>query len=815
MTFRRFSPSPALPHGWPRRFLWAGALLVCLTMAVAFAQRQPGNAGPLELAREALKSGRYSDAEAQLRTLAGADPTGDAALELGLLRVMLGRKNEAVSILEPILELGLRTRDARALARAGRAARALGQFREADNFYRRADELSPDDHDINTAWGELFLEKYNRKDAAQSFQTALSRQTSARAMIGLARATADDNPPAALALARKALAEDSTYVPAHLLIAELELDEGRRAEAKQAINKALEINPNSLEAHALVAAIAHLEGRKADFDAEVKTALAINPRYGELFRVAGDHAARNYRFDEAVQLARQALTLDSDNSRASADIGTHLLRTGDEPAARQALERAFKADPYDVITYNLLGLLDTLDKFETITEGEVIIRMHPDEVNVLKEYAMPLAQRAIATFSKKYEFTPKGPILIEIFPRHDDFAVRNVGLPGMIGALGACFGRVVTMDSPRARPPGSFNWGATLWHEIAHVITLQMSNQRVPRWLTEGISVYEETQVRPEWGREMELTFASKLDRNEILKLPDLNAAFTNPETISLAYFEASLLVEHFVDTYGMAGLQKLLRAFTSGVDTDEALRASLGVDLASLQGGFDQKLEKDFGALKAALRVPEGMAGAPLEQLQQIAASNPDRFPVFMALGSAQWKSGDVEAALKSFERAAALVPVATGKESPNALIAEIAIQRGDRAKARAALEALLANDNDDVESARRLAGLIDPKEDPAGAAAAHQRVIEIDPFDATSHGVLGRLALQRKDAATAIREFRVVLSTLPADLAAAHCDLAEAYLLGGQRAEARKQTLAALEVAPSYARAQELLLKIAEMGR
>ena len=96
----------------------------------------------------------------------------------------------------------------------------------------------------------------------------------------------------------------------------------------------------------------------------------------------------------------------------------------------------------------------------------------------------------------------RGPILIEIFPKHDDFAVRNVGLPGMIGALGACFGRVVTMDSPQARPPGEFQWEATLWHELAHVITLQMSNQRVPRWLTEGISVYEEKRARPEWGRE-------------------------------------------------------------------------------------------------------------------------------------------------------------------------------------------------------------------------------------------------------------------------------------------------------------------------
>ena len=100
---------------------------------------------------------------------------------------------------------------------------------------------------------------------------------------------------------------------------------------------------------------------------------------------------------------------------------------------------------------------------------------------------------------------------------HDDFAVRNLGLPGLVGALGACFGRVVSMDSPRAKPPGSFSWEATLWHELAHVITLQMSNQRVPRWLTEGASVYEESRARPTWGGEMEVPFALALERGRVL----------------------------------------------------------------------------------------------------------------------------------------------------------------------------------------------------------------------------------------------------------------------------------------------------------
>src|SRR5207253_6733614 len=152
-----------------------------------------------------------------------------------------------------------------------------------------------------------------------------------------------------------------------------------------------------------------------------------------------------------------------------------------------------------------------VDTFVTIRDGDLIVRMAKDEAPVLQEYAVPLAHEALRTMSARYEFAPRGPILVEIFPRHDDFAVRTLGLPGMIGALGACFGRVVTLDSPKARPPGDFQWEATLWHELGHVITLQMSNQRVPRWLTEGISEYEERRAHREWARQMDFTFASLL----------------------------------------------------------------------------------------------------------------------------------------------------------------------------------------------------------------------------------------------------------------------------------------------------------------
>jgi tetratricopeptide (TPR) repeat protein len=433
---------------------------------------------------------------------------------------------------------------------------------------------------------------------------------------------------------------------------------------------------------------------------------------------------------------------------------------------------------------------------------------------VLREYAVPLAQEALKTLSAKYGFTPKEKILIEIFPVHDDFAVRNLGLPGMIGALGACFGRVVTMDSPKARPPGEFSWQATLWHEIAHVITLQMSNQRVPRWLTEGISVYEEGLARPQWGRDMEVPFAAALEAGKTLKLTDLNAGFTSPETIALAYFQASLLVDHIVSSYGHEKLQALLRSYGEGLEGDAALTKILGASMEQLQAAFDKSVDTRFGELRRALRTLPGLErGSDPSALRAVASANPGSYQANLAYGRAL-AAGKDKAAFEPLAKAAALVPMAIGEDSPRALMAQLAEQLGDDARALQEYQELLAHDHTAVEPARRMAALAEKFGNAELAAKAFDRIVELDPSDPAAHTGLGRLAMKKNQVNVAIREFKAALALKPPDRAAAHCDLGEAYLASGAKADAKREALAALEIAPSFDRAQELLLKSIESG-
>ena len=174
----------------------------------------------------------------------------------------------------------------------------------------------------------------------------------------------------------------------------------------------------------------------------------------------------------------------------------------------------------------------------------------------------------------------------------------------------------------------------------------------------------------------------------------------------------------------------------------------------------------------------------------------------MLLALGQARRAAGDLDGALDALGRAADLIPMAVGPDSPRALLIEIALEQGDRERAMAELEALLGHDHTDVEAARRLAGLAEEAGDTERQWKAHGRVIAIDPFDGNAHGALGRLAMARADHETAVREFRAALATDPVDRAEAYCDLAEGYFLAGRLADAKAQVLAALEMAPRYER-------------
>src|SRR6185436_11658428 len=357
--------------------------------------------------------GDYARAESILQPFATATTGGEAALELGLLQLYIGKRTEGRRTLTLLVMANGANASARELLRGALAMRALDRIDDAQSFFRDAIAAAPTDPRVNTEWGELFLEKYNKAEAAKSYQEALKVDPEyAPALLGMAKALADENPPQAVAFAQRVLKQNPNDAGAQLVLAQVAVYQDKKADVKAAIDHILEFNPKNLEALSMKAAMAYVEGRDQEYQQAIAEALKIHPTYGEIHRVVGEVTAHYYRFDEAVEHTRKAIALDRENVRAVADLGAQLMRTGDERNARRNLETAFRVDKWDVQTYNLLELLDNLEPFDTVKEGDMIIRLAPDESAVMKNYVPMLAKESLETLSKRWEFTPKGPILV-------------------------------------------------------------------------------------------------------------------------------------------------------------------------------------------------------------------------------------------------------------------------------------------------------------------------------------------------------------------------------------------------------------------
>jgi cellulose synthase operon protein C len=772
--------------------------------------REPAAAKELATALVETYQGKDEAAGPRLTKLAGAAPIGDAALELALLDMRHGRRAEARQRFAAIEDAKV-LRTTGDFVRMAKAGEMLGDNQLAFDAYVALESVPS--ADIQTREGDFLVGRHRPGDAVACYDRALRLDPRwVPALVGRARAFEDDDPAqAAKALAAaQAIAPDDPDVLTRVSGMAL-ADEDWPAAAK-ALDRLAEVKPNTVEEPAGRAALDYAQDRQTDIDTQAARVHAIDPTSAIAYVRAGQEAAELYRSDDAVTLEQKAVGIDPADRDAQFELGLAQMRTGDEKAARPTLDAAFKLDNSNRVTFNLLLLLDDLDQFEVVPDGDLIFKFSKDEAPVLKLYALPLGEEAMRTYEQHYQFKPKGPILVEVFPKHDDFAVRTTGLTGIEGALGACFGRVVTMDSPKARPPDEFSWQATEWHELAHVFTLQLSNYRVPRWLTEGLSVFEEHRRNPAWGREVALQYAAQWSQNKTFGIKGLPKAFKDPENFTIAYFEASLVVEHLFTLKGDAGLRDLLLAYAGGATDEEAFSKAYGQSLDALDASFRQFANAEYGPLAAALKPLAGrLDPKDVGALRVRATSAPGNYVAQLELGQALVADGDDKGAVAPLQRAAELAPAAQGPASPHALLAQIDMRVGDNAGARRELRALLTYDHDAVTAARELTKLATDAHADADLEYALKLTTDLDPFDAGAHAALGRRDLTKKQNEAALVEFRAALALGPANSAEAHTDVAEALLALNQQSEAKQETIRALEEAPTYARAQDLLLAVA----
>ena len=514
-----------------------------------------------------------------------------------------GARAEAAACYRKLARRRARTRASRPTPRA-RPATCAPRTRSS----RPRSRSIPEDAALRTRWGELFVATHQNNEAIRLFEEALEIDASyAPAKIGLAKIAAGRFEEKTREWAEQVIDETPDQaLEAHLLLARAALEDGAIDDGDEALDEALELaedhDRSPLEIYALKASVDLLRGTTDS--PWTQRALALNAGYGDAYATPAHFYVITRRYREAIALLQKAVEIEPDLYSAHAELGVNLLRENKIEEAQRHLEIAYRGDPFSAPIVNTLRLIDSFDNFVVhAAPGEArgaglerarttrasILRLHKDEAAVLEPYVLDLVNRTIDTYSKRYGFELKEPVIVELYPDHDDFAVRIAGLPG-IGLLGVTFGYLVAMDSPTGRADDDFHWGTTLWHEMAHVFTLEATNHLVPRWFSEGVSVYEEWSTGPLPGRHIPLPVLAAIKEDKFLPVAELDRGFIRPTyeaQVIVSYMQAGLICEYIAGRFGQEALARMLDEFRDGKDTAQAIQAALGISPGAVRRGL------------------------------------------------------------------------------------------------------------------------------------------------------------------------------------------------------------------------------------
>jgi len=777
--------------------------------------------------RAELETGRYADALATL----------EAALERFPSSIRLHLLGRNVYLFNDRLEQAEKTLvEAEALSRAQSwrysdpvSRVLLGKLfllRGADArqvleiFFDRAKRERPGYVETYLATGELALEKHDYALAAEAFQQAVKLAPDDPAVhFGLARAHAPSDPGRAKEALSRALELNPNHVDSLLMTADRLIDAEQYKQAEEVLARVLEVNASHPVACAYRAVLAHLEGNDSGEESWRGAALAHWSTNPEVDHLIGRKLSQKYRFREGAAYQRRALELDSAYLPAKMQLSQDLLRLGEEEEGWRLAEEVYGQDAYNLAAYNLVTLHQTLAKFETLEAGGFLLRMDAYEADVYGQSALELLQRAKRRLCVKYGVDLKRPIVVEIFPEQKDFAVRTFGMPGGAGFLGVCFGNVITLNSPASQGESPSNWKAVLWHEFCHAVTLHKTNNKMPRWLSEGISVYEEKQENPSWGQSMNARYRQMILEGGLTPVSGLSGAFLNPPSpldLEFAYFEASLAVEYLVETYGLEALQRILSDLSTGASIEVVLERHAG-PLAELDEQFAEFAEDRARQLApdADWQPPELPPDAGAAVLAEWNEQHPNNVPGLQLLARRLVDQKQWQKAKKPLEKLLRLYAENVEASGAYLLLAQVHRELGETEAERSVLEKLAALDKDAVDVNLRLVQICEASEDWEGVAAGAERVLAANPLIRAPYRSLARAAEALGDRARAIQAYRAILRMDPVDPAEAHFRLARLLHEEGELESARRQVLKALEEAPRFRAAHRLLLEIVDHSK
>lgn len=779
------------------------------------------------------KIGEYEEAIAEARETTSVFPE-----ELGALLAAYqffketGHDEDAARMLAGINKAAAavpkRERTPLDLVHLGRAALVLGAdpgivleqyYGPAKATKVNGDNVSPGVLEAFFHSGQLALDKEDYKRAAEEFRAGLKLAPGdVDLLFGLAKAVFPSSRKEGQNLLEKIVENSPRHDGALLLETEYAINFENYDEAIALLEIVEATNPRHPLAHAYRAILAELiKPGTGEFEKARETALSVWQKNPEIDHVIGRVLSRKYRYAEGAESQRRALEFDSEYLPAKLQLAHDLLRLGKVEDAWPLVTEVAEADEYNVQAYNLEILKQEIESFTSVETDDFIIRLPQREADVYGERVVELLTEAKEVLGKKYGLVIEQPTLIEFYPDQQDFAIRSFGSLGGQGLLGVCFGSVVTMNSPGSTTAGKNNWEATLWHEYCHVVTLTATKNRMPRWLSEGISVYEEMQRQSNWGQRMTPRYREIILEEEALTpISEMSQAFFNPkssEYVMFAYYQSMLVVEYIVENYGEESLRNILSDLADGVLINEAIsRNTEAIELLELDfEAATVELAKNYGN-DVDWSKPEPEEVNPLSSLAVAAflKKNPRNLWALQSHANHLLQIEEWDEVIAISDRIIDLVPEFTRGGNGYAMKARALREKGDIEGEITVLETLASLSAEALTAYTRLIEADFDKRDWAGVLTNSYRTLAINPFIERTHYCRGCAYEEQEQTEEAVDAFETVLTLDPANPSEVRFRLAR-LLAKGDQERARRYLLDSLADSPRYREAYSLLL---EMG-
>lgn len=276
-----------------------------------------------EACEAARAAGRDDLAEQALERARAIDPY-DATTHgyIADLRRHQGRMRDAAGHLEQAVQ---RDPDYTwALRELAEVRALLGEHDAADEAYRRARDLAPDDSVTDGLRAFLYKHRGDRDRGVPWLERAVERQPD--------------------------------YLWAWRELAELHLVGDRPDQAADAARRGLVHCPDAAPLHGLLAEALRRQGRRADAQASVARALELAPQAAQLWALKAELAASADDAPAAVEAAARAAGLDPAPEFAAIHAQA-LLAAGRDAEAQAALDRALSAKQPPVAAFDLAAAL--------------------------------------------------------------------------------------------------------------------------------------------------------------------------------------------------------------------------------------------------------------------------------------------------------------------------------------------------------------------------------------------------------------------------------------------------------------------------